>query len=63
MPTYLGVWSLGLFSPIFFSTSSNKKKKKNKKKKTYDTKCHVFMAQFYLEKSSVIQLSYEDLLI
>ena len=28
MPTYLGVWSLGLFSPIFFSTSSKKKKKK-----------------------------------
>ena len=27
-PTYLGVWSLGLFSPIFFSTSSKKKKKK-----------------------------------
>ena len=30
MPTYLGVWSLGLFSPIFFSTSSKKKKKKKK---------------------------------
>ena len=27
MPTYLGVWSLGLFSPTFFSTSSKKKKK------------------------------------
>ena len=26
MPTYLGVWSLGLFSPTFFSTSSKKKK-------------------------------------
>ena len=28
MLTYLGVWSLGLFSPTFFSTSSKKKKKK-----------------------------------
>ena len=27
VPTYLGVWSLGLFSPTFFSTSLNKKKK------------------------------------
>ena len=26
MLTYLGVWSLGLFSPTFFSTSSKKKK-------------------------------------
>ena len=25
MPSYLGVWSLGLFSPTFFSTSSKKK--------------------------------------
>ena len=32
MPTYLGVWSLGLFSPTFFSTSSKKKKKKLIKK-------------------------------
>ena len=32
MPTYLGVWSLGLFSPTFFSTSSKKKKKVPKKK-------------------------------
>ena len=31
MPTHLGVWSLGLFSPTFFSTSSNKKKRKKKK--------------------------------
>ena len=30
MPTSLGVWSLGLFSSIFFSTSLNKKKKKKK---------------------------------
>ena len=29
VPTYLGVWSLGLFSPIFFSTSSKKKRKKD----------------------------------
>ena len=27
MLSYLGVWSLGLFSPTFFSTSSKKKKK------------------------------------
>ena len=27
MPTYLGVWSLGLFSPTFFSTSTKKEKK------------------------------------
>ena len=27
MPTFPGVWSLGLFSPTFFSTSLNKKKK------------------------------------
>ena len=26
VPTYLGVWSLGLFSPTFFSTSSKKRK-------------------------------------
>ena len=26
MPTFLGVWSLGLFSLTFFSTSSKKKK-------------------------------------
>ena len=26
MLSYLGVWSLGLFSPTFFSTSSKKKK-------------------------------------
>ena len=31
MPSYLGVWSLGLFSPTFFSTSSKKKKKLIKK--------------------------------
>ena len=30
MPSYLGVWSLGLFSPTFFSTSSNKKKMNSK---------------------------------
>ena len=28
VPTYLGAWSLGLFSPTFFSTSSKKNKKK-----------------------------------
>ena len=28
MPTYLGVWSLGLFSPIFFLHILKKKKKK-----------------------------------
>ena len=35
MPTYLGVWSLGLFSPIFFLHILNQKKKKKFIKKEY----------------------------
>ena len=51
MPTYLGVWSLGLFSPIFFSTSSKKKKKKNNKVSFLSNSVRDQCAQWFLRFS------------
>ena len=64
MLTYLGVWSLGLFSPTFFSTSSKKKKKKETVK-THEKHWVISILESRRQTVSVdyIQLRLSDLLV
>ena len=48
MLSYLGVWSLELFSPTFFSTSSKKKRKKISVNRAHLTNKSYFISRSFI---------------